>query len=424
MQVSTSWVLCKIQLAYSTRKGKRELTGMIRVLHLVDSLGIGGAERQLALIVAALDHTRFQSHVCHLHSPSHLGSLFTQAGVPVYGLEVSGKHQWPIGIIKLLRLVHSLKIDLIHTSLFESDILGGVCGRLSGIPVVSTLCNIGGEPERLIDNPRMNRLKLSFTTKFWGYTLRLGHRHYIAISKAVMDSAVRTYKLPEHKITVIYRTLSSDWFDDDSSVYGVKLREELDINGAYPVVVNVGRLVPQKGQRYLIEAMPEVLIRFPQGRVLIAGEGILHDSLAKLCQELGIQDNVEFLGARDDVRELLAISNIFVFPSLFEGLGGALLEAAGMGKPCVASRVGPLPEVIEHGVSGLLVPSRNPQAIAQAIIGLAGDPERARTMGDNARAIVRSRFAISRIATELEQLYVRVLALDERQNVPANPPNR
>ncbi len=389
-----------------------QTTGKVpmRVLHVIDSLGRrGGAERQMALAVGALDPERFTSYVCHLHEPSYLKPMFDAMGVPVYRLDVKGVRQWPAGIKKLRKLVKSLDIDLIHTSLFESDVIGGLTGRWTKVPVVNTLCSIGGEPERLVDNPDMNRLKLYLSTKLWGLVLGCCHRHCIAISKAVEQSSIKTYGVRKKNVSIIYRSLPDSWFTPVPETVTEQLRAALGLENAYPILLNVARMVPQKGQQYLLQAMPQVLAQFPRTRLLIAGEGPMRGELEALIQELGLQQAVTLLGPRTDVRDLLALCDVFVFPSLFEGLGNALVEATGMGKPCVASRVGPIPEVVEHGKSGLLVPSGSPQELAQAIIQVAGDRERAAAMGRRGREIALERFHIRRNIEKFEQTYTRVL---------------
>jgi glycosyltransferase involved in cell wall biosynthesis len=193
------------------------------------------------------------------------------------------------------------------------------------------------------------------------------------------------------------------------------LRAELNLNGAYPVLVNMGRLVPQKGQKYLLEAMPDVLLDFPNAKLLLVGDGFLRAELEELRDNLGLGQRVQFLGKRTNVKVFLELSDIFVFPSLFEGSGGnALLEAAALGCPCIASDVGPIPEVIENGHSGILAPPRSSQALAQAIIYLAGHREIARAMGQKARRAVMQKFSIERSARHLGDVYESYLGSHRR----------
>ena len=172
----------------------------------------------------------------------------------------------------------------------------------------------------------------------------------------------------------------------------------------------MARLVPQKGQRYLIQAMRQVVHEFGQARLLIAGDGPLRDSLTGMRDRLGLQGHVLLLGKRDNVRHLLAISDMFVFPSLYEGLGNALLEAAASGTPCIASDIGPVREVLENDRSGILVPSQNSAAIADAIASVAREPEFAVELSEAAANDMRKRFRITHVVKQLEKVFEEALS--------------
>ncbi len=385
-----------------------------RILHLTIHLSNrGGAEHQLIRNVKALDNNRFENLLCCVEKPRDLALEAAEQGIPVFSLECKGKLQWLRAIYRLCILVRSQKIDLIHTSLFDADIVGGIAGRLCGVPVVSTLCNIGAEKERLVDNPNINRFKLMVTMKLWGLTIRSCHQRSIAISDAVKESAIRTYGLHGNRLKVIYRSLDPNWNDPGFSENTGELRRTLGLEDTYPVLLNVARLYPQKGQKYLIQAMPEIIKQFPNVRLLIVGLGPLQESLTSLCRDLGVEKQVIFLGHRGDVRNLLELTDVFVFPSLFEGLGGALIEATGAGRPCVASKVGPIPEVVEDGESGVLVPSQSPAFLAKAIIQLGRERDRARLMGERGKQIAAERFSINQNIRHLEEFYDLVLGPDE-----------
>jgi glycosyltransferase involved in cell wall biosynthesis len=393
-----------------------------RILHLTIHLdGGGGAENQLIRNVEAMDSSRFESLLCCVEKPRDLALKAAEKGIPVFSLGAYGKPHWPRAIYRLCRLVRSQKIDLIHTSLFEADVIGGIAGRLCGVPVVSTLCNIGGEPERLVDNPGVNKLKLAVTTKWWGMTLRSCHQSCIAISNAVKESAIATYGVSGSKIAVIYRSVDPAWSAAGVAGKAKGVRQELRLDDAYPILLNVARFYPQKGQRYLLQAMPEVIRQFPSAHLLMAGEGPLREYLTSLARELGIEANVTFLGRRNDVRSLLELCDIFVFPSLYEGLGGALVEATSACRPCVASRVGPIPEVVEDGRSGVLVPSQSPEALAQAIIKLGNDRDLARAMGQRGHQVAAEKFSIDRNVKHLEEVYDQILGTEKAYSDATSP---
>lgn len=382
---------------------------MTRILHLIDSLGVGGAERQLAISIGALDQQHFQSFVGYLHQPSQLEDLFTERGIPLYELGVRGRHQWPKGILKLRQLVKSLGIDLIHTQLFQADVIGGLTGWISGVPVISTLTNTGYEPEWLTRDPYLNRLKKTMPRLVRSLIARYCDRHLIAVSMAVKSSAIRQFGLPEAKISVVYRGLSPDWTKGNCSHVPAPEENALEVEDRWPVLSNVGRLVPQKGQRYLIMAMPEIVQKCPKVFLLIAGDGILRSELEELSEQLGVQDHIRFLGQRNDVRRILETSDIFVFPSLSEGCPNALIEAFSIGKPSVASRIAPVEEIAQDGKEAMLVESRSPEAIAGAVVHLASCPTKARAMGDRAKKKTLSQFTLDQVSRDLERVYDQVL---------------
>jgi glycosyltransferase involved in cell wall biosynthesis len=375
-----------------------------KVLHVIETLGHGGAEHQLSVTVGALDRTRFESIVCHLFPPDHLAPRIQSSGVRVIGLGLKrSKWSLPEAVYRLVQLIREQKIELVHTSLFQADLAGGAAGAIARVPVVNTLCNMMGGPERLADNRHMNPLKLTATMKLWGATLNRCHRHSIAISRAVLESAFENLGRPREKMSVIYRAFTDRPAAVDVSP--LELKMALGIQHARPILLNIGRLAPQKGQRYLIEAMPEIVRAFPKAVLLIVGDGWLKAELESLAKTREVADHVKFLGRREDARALIELSDQFVFPSLFEGLGVSLIEAAGIGATCVATRVGPIPEVIEHGSSGVLVPPQDPVALACAIIDLATNESKARALGAAAKARVRSVFTVERMIRSLEDVY-------------------
>ncbi|RLC62170.1 MAG: hypothetical protein DRI01_07335 [Chloroflexi bacterium] len=287
--------------------------------------------------------------------------------------------------------------------------VGCLAGRLAGARVVTTIVNNAYGPELLIDNPHLNRFKLSLVKLLVKLVFRTCPHHFIAISEYVKQSAMRNFGIPKDKITVIPRAVPREWIEPESSGILTTLRRQLRLDGANPVLLNVGRMIPMKGQKYLLQAMPYILKEFPKSCLLIVGEGFMHNELSILRDKLKLEKRVRFLGKRTDVKQLLQIADIFVFPSLCEGFGVALLEAAAAGKPCIASNVGPLPEIIEDGKSGLLVTPRSSEALAQAIIHFAKNPEEAQAMGRQAQERVLKMFTIDQTIQKLQAVYTKVL---------------
>lgn len=356
-----------------------------------------------------LDRQRFEPIVCHFRAPDYLAPKLRAAGIEVRCLNVPpGKQHWPELVLRIRSVARDANVDLIHTSLFEADILGGLAGKLASKPVLSTLCNIAGEQIRLADNPRNNLLKFAVANWMWGGALRRWHRHSIAISQAVARSTAQTFHVDPARITVIYRGI-----EDSRQVPQVdktEVRERLGLPGADPLLLAVGRLAPQKGHKYLIGALPEVVRRFPGTRLAIVGEGWLGPALLEQAKALGVDKHVSLLGKRGDVPELMAACDVFVFPSLFEGLGVSLLEASFLGCACVSTTTGPIPEIITHDVNGLLVPPGESRELAEALIRVAANPSLRAQLGASARESTKARFMLSDKIADLERCYTRLLS--------------
>ena len=179
------------------------------------------------------------------------------------------------------------------------------------------------------------------------------------------------------------------------------------------VVGSVGRLSPEKGLKYLLRAMAKITRQEPRARLLLAGDGPERRSLERLATRLGLVDRVEFTGevAHDQVPQTLARMNVFAMPSTWEGFGVAALEAAAMGLPVVASNVHGIPDVVEDGVTGILVPPKDVAALSQAILRLLRDPEERRRMGRAGREMVATRYSWADNVRQMEALYNSLIGL-------------
>lgn len=383
----------------------------MKIVHVIDTLGHGGAEHQLALLAPALQARGHENVVVHLHGPDYVAARLREGGVKVINLDRPlSKKEWPRLVLGLVQVLRAQRPDVIHTSLFEADILAGAAAGVVGVPAVATLCNIGGEEVRLADNPLNSRLKLRLSTELWAWALLERHQHCVAISQAVKDSALRTYRLREERVSVVYRALTpADQAPRLGEAERTEVLRELGALDRGPVLLHVGRQAPQKGQIYLIESMRAVADRHPKVVLWMVGEGWLRPDLEAKVKELGLEEQVKFLGKRTDVPRLMRTADVFVFPSLFEGLGVSLLQAAAAGMACVTTDVGPLPEVIDQRVTGLLVPPRDSPALSAALLDLAADPTLGHRLGAAARAQALERFTLEKMVEGTLAAYQRAL---------------
>jgi glycosyltransferase involved in cell wall biosynthesis len=236
----------------------------------------------------------------------------------------------------------------------------------------------------------------------------------IAVSDQVKEAMLQTFGHVEDKITVISNGVDVKRYNQP--IDKAMVRSELGFSGDTPLLAMVGRLQEQKGHRYLIEAVSIILPEYPEIQVLFIGEGDLRDELQSQVETLKLGRHIHFLGSRPDVPQLLAASDVFVLPSLWEGLSMALLEAMAIGLPVVASEVSGTVQVILPNETGYLVPPRDVPALAKAIIQVLSDPARSQAMGIAARQRVEMAFSAQKQAAEHLALYRRLLDSNQKAN--------
>lgn len=386
------------------------MTKTFRVLHLIEDLGSGGSERLLYTNLSRLDRRRFDGIVVYLYDRNEFwNESIRRLGYPVVCLRLRSIYGLPLGLIRLLRLLRREPVDLIHSHLFGANVLGRIAGRIRGIPVISSLHCPDYEATLFQDNPRMSRAKLWVLRLFDRLTCRIADPEFVSVSEYVKQSSVRHLGLAPDRVSVIYNAIDPQLFEP-APQEGL-LRPKLAIPSTSPVVLCIARLNPLKGVRYLVEAVPLLVRKCPGVFVLLVGataQEPLRTHTAFLKSH-GVASHVRFLGIQSDVRPFLNLCDVFVLPSLAEGLGIALVEAMAAGKACVATRVSALPEVVADGRSGILVEPANSSALAQAIMRLLDDPSLRARMGAEGRKIVLERFNADRNVPELESLYERVL---------------
>lgn len=379
-----------------------------RILHLIPNLGHGGGEHQLLLNVTTLNRDHFENFVCQMGQPDVLAPEFEKIGVPVLDVTTTGIGAWFRQLRKIRSLVKDLNIDLIHTTNSHAWLGGGIVGRITGTPVLATLNNTAYEESWLVDNPHLNKMKLLYSKKRTEFALKRFTTNYLAISQYVKQSHIDHMDLNPEAIDVVYRGVQQEFFEPATGNLD-ELRKELGLENAFPVMLDVARLVPQKGQRYAIEAMPEIVSKFPKARLVLVGIGNREQHLRDLANELNVQNSVLFAGARTDVRDIHAVSDIFLFPSIYEGFGSALGEALAAGNCCITTGRPPMTEIVEHEKSGLHVEPQDPASIAEAVIRVSSDDSLRESFRVAARERSRANFTIEQVVSDLENVYHRII---------------
>lgn len=373
----------------------------IRLLQLIDHLGNGGAERLQVTFAAGIDRARFDLHVCALRTAPGLSITpeLRALAVPVTELNQRNAYDIP-ALISLTSYIRRHRIDIIHTHLLASDIMGRMAGFLTGRPVVSTIHNsradLDAEPSR----------------RQWleRWTARLMARRLIVVSDLLREEIASWFGVPLKRVVTIPNGVDVERFQRGGEFDRTAVRREL-LGGDYPVVANVARWTVQKDQKTLIEAARIIVKSRPDVRFLLVGHGPLHDELVAHAEALGVAENVVFAGFRDDVADVLAASDLFVLSSLWEGMPVALLEAMAAGCASVSTEVGGVPQVLQHEATGLLVPPGDPPALADAVLRYMNDPQMRRQHGEAGLRWVREHYSMQAWVKKLEELYLRELRL-------------
>jgi glycosyltransferase involved in cell wall biosynthesis len=357
------------------------------VVHYTDTAGFGGAEQGLLTLLEGLDRTRWAPVLVH-HAYPGVAPLIEKAHrLQIRTREVASLPQsldwrWLRRFGSLLR---SERATLFHAHLVwpiacSYGLIAAALFRVPGILATQQLF-------APVETPRDRRLQ-----KF----VSLGVHRYIAVSESLARE-LRPLVFHPRRVVVVRNSVDPAAFRGSAPA---ALRQSLTRNGE-PLVLTLARLDPQKGLPYLLEAAKSL----PKATFAIAGDGRDRQALEEQARALGLEGRVHFLGYRDDIPDLLAACDLFVLPSLFEGLPISVLEAMAAGKPVVATRIGGTDEAVEHGVTGLLVPARDAEVLAAAIRQLLSNPADARRMGEAGRARALGEFSAESMVASMTRLY-------------------
>jgi glycosyltransferase involved in cell wall biosynthesis len=378
----------------------------LRVLFVIDGLGTGGAERSLSELLPFLRDAGIRATVVTFYERRGVDDAVRSQGFDVRRV---GASRLPGRVIDVRRMIKSEGIDVVHTTLHRATLVGRLAAAGTGVPVLTSLVNTPYDHSRR-DRTAVARWRLSIAHAADRVTARRTS-HFHAISDAVAQDARAGLGIRAPDITVIPRGRSSARLGEPDQSRRRTVRDALGLAPDQPVLLAVGRQEEQKGHRYLVEAMDHVLASVPDAVLLLAGrEGHATPQIQAALRRISAPESVRVLDHRDDVGDLLAATDVFVFPSLWEGLGGALIEAMAMALPVVASDLAVFREFVEDGPegNGVLVPPQDPAALARAIVELLHDPDRRAAMGRRSREIFEARFTLEAIAPRMIQLFREV----------------
>ncbi len=369
----------------------------VPIAYFIDHLKVGGAQRHLVEILRRLDRQRFAPQVWTLRGEGELIQEAEQLAIPVRSFGLGPRLQDLRTVALLRRAAQTLRrehVQIVHTYLSFANIVGTLAAALARVPVLLV-------SKRSLD---------SYPKKFEAWSHWAINRFadkVVANADAVKDFVVKTEGCPADKIVVIPNGVNDEFATNGSrgqerAAFGFKPDEQ--------VVGTLGRLAWKKGQEYFLEAAAIVLRTEPRVTFALVGDGPLRSQLEEKTRELGIASQVKFLGQRLNSQAMISLFDIFVLPSVIEGMPNALLEAMALGKPVVVTEAGGNAEVVQHEGTGLVVPIRNAEAMAQAVIRLLRDKASAQRFADAARQSVRQHFSFRHTLQAMETLYEEMLA--------------
>lgn len=310
----------------------------LRVLHLMDSLGEGGAEQNLLTLVRRLPPPACEHQLAWLYDDDRLLAAFAPHVQRLLPLHCGRGLGMAVAAFRLAAALRADPPDVIHAKLIRSQLVARLAAKLcGGIPVISTWECVSYTERMYVELGARGPLLKSLTWLLDAVS-GIGDRHFIAVSREVADHNAKKLHVDPSRVSVLYNAIEPDRITPTEPAKLAALRASLQLP-AGPVLVSVGRLVDQKNYQTTVAAIPHILAGAPDAVWLLAGGGPLEEQLRAQVRALGVEDHVRILGSRNDVPELLQIADLFVFASHYEGLGIALMEALAAGLPAVASHI-------------------------------------------------------------------------------------
>jgi glycosyltransferase involved in cell wall biosynthesis len=368
------------------------------VVHVCDKFGVAGSSihgvsRLFSWWFPRYDPSRFEVLLCGLKASEPASLLLREQGIPVHHF---GRSRFDPRILSdLVAFGRRHRARILHVHGYAAADFGRLASRLLGARLV--LHEHFADPQMPAYQGWADRALSSLTDRA------------IAVSESTRQFLVRERHVPAERVRLIWNGAPLDEFAPVGRGIGLAVRKELGLPAEAVVVGTVGRLNEQKGHRYLVDAAARLLSSGQPVRVLVVGDGDRLEALRSQARGLGVADRIVFAGHRQDIPAILAAIDVLCISSTYEGTPLALFEAMAAGKPIVSTAVDGCREVLEHGHTALLVPPRDSEALAAALLRLVGDPSEREALGRNALAASR-RFDIRGCVAQMQDLYDEVLA--------------
>ena len=355
----------------------------------------GGAETLAIRLAEKLSKSEFQTAVCSLSDSGPLRDVLVEKKIPFFTLGKKEGKDFSL-IWKLKKLLKEQQIDIVHT-------------HNQGPLLYTYLATLIGYKPKIVHTEHINMAKeFSYSKKhiFYNNLIYRSIDGFLSIAQHLTDDFRKRYNLSHALVTTVHNSieLSAQNYPPRGN-----LRKELGLSSDTPLIGNISALRPQKDHGTLIKAMALVTKQIQNAVLVIAGEGESETELRGMVKKLELEDNVIFLGYRSDISAILPQLNLFVLPSLYEGLPLCVLEAMEAGRPIVATDVEGTNELIRHKLTGMLTPAKDPETMAEAITTILSDPGLAEKMGTAARELVENEYNMDIMIQRYEEYYQQIM---------------
>ena len=367
----------------------------LKIRYLIPTLKTGGTENHVIRLAAGLKHRGHDTGIICVFQKGPLGEEAEREGVPLVLLE-AGERWGGRASVRIWNRLRSNPVQVLHTYLFGAHLFAGLPARLLGVPAVLS--------------SRRGRAVTHWQRKREQWLENLGNLFVDRVtccSRENKEWVLANEKISAEKVVTIYNGIDGAEFGAVRAP--VSVRRGLGIPDEALLVGTVANFAPEKGYPYFLESMRTLLRRDSRIWFLLVGSGPLEEEIRGEAGKIPGRERIVFAGTRPDIPDLMNAMDIFVLASVTEGFPNVLLEAMALARPVVATRVGGIPELVHSGEDGILVPPRDAEALAEGVLILAKDRERAAALGERARRKIKKDFTLDRMIDEYEALYLSLL---------------
>ncbi len=386
------------------------MSNKIKVLHIITRLDKGGSAENTFLTLKGMDKARYD--VALINGPAEDPTQDRRQHIEELGIKYFYLPQLVRNIslfkdirafLKIYRHLKKEEYEIVHTHTSKAGFLGRIAAKLAGTPIIIHT------PHGHVFFGYFGPLKTKYFILLEKFGSLITDR-IIALTNREKNDTIDFKVAKEDKLVVIHSGIELDKFTQSATQDNQSLKLNLGIPEKALIVGTAGRLVPIKGPEYLVRAAKKVLQIYKNVFFLFAGDGHLKEDLTALARNLGVEKNILFLGWRDNAAGMISLFDIFVLPSLNEGMGRVLVEAMSLEKPIIASNIGGIPDLIFHGKNGFLVPPRNSDELTQYIGLLLEDEYKRKIMGQEGKRVSQN-FSAEKMVQKIESLYDQLLEM-------------